>query len=904
MSSNILDREIITDGYVLYRCDRVTKGGGVLIAVSKKLHSKRLPTNPDLEMVAIEISQNIIVLCTYVSPSCSDYYFESVLQSILLLPENARLLVLGDFNAPDISWDSLSGNCSRGNRLCDIVFVKNLTQLLNEPTHQLGNILDLLLTNCPDLVNNITVENTLHSDHCVISFTMPLKVYNHYSKAAEVVPCYSRANFEGLAEYLLESDSSELFCGNNIDDYSNSLLTWISDASRQFIPQIQLPRCLSPKWFNSTIRHALNKVHTARRKWKKKPCRATLSKLKLLEEELEVTILHGKEDYIASLIDTYQSNSSKLYRYIKDLSNPIPNSTFVDSNSTTVRDPIDVCEAFNKFFNSTFVSSNYVLPSTLPAPTSHLSSISISITDTFEALAKLDPEKAMGCDNLSPRILRACASSLCEPITVLFNKTLDSCTLPSMWKLHKITPIPKSGDKSMISNYRPISLLCILSKVLESIVYGKIIDFIRPKLSKSQFGFLSNRSSTSQLLCCYNRVMKGFDAGLDSDVIYLDLRKAFDSVAHQELLYKLWRIGITGSLWGWFQNYLLDRRHYVAFQGATSSHLSVLSGVPQGSVLGPLLFLIYIDDIHEALRSTCGFNFADDSKLLQTAVLNSDYELVQEDIDSVCTWCSNWNLCLNSNKCSHIHFSLKKSNLATPFTIGESTIQSSSSYKDLGILITSTLSWTDHINKICGKAYGALAMLRRTLPLCTSVNLKRNLYLTMVRSHLVYGSQVWRPSLIKNFIKIELVQRRATKFILGQSYSGYRDRLLELQLLPLCMWLEIHDIMFLVKMFKNPQDNFDIFQFVSFQDSQTRSSSKHHLRHNLARTSTYRHFFFNRITRLWNSLPEVDLSSSIATIRRKVLDHFWHYFVATFDSDRTCTYHLCCPCPNCYILKH
>ena len=176
----------------------------------------------------------------------------------------------------------------------------------------------------------------------------------------------------------------------------------------------------------------------------------------------------------------------------------------------------------------------------------------------------------MGCDNVSPKILKACAASLCEPIANFFNRIMDCATIPMIWKRHMITPVPKKGDKTKIVNYRPISLLCIISKVMESIIYSSIIDFIRPTLSVSQYGFLSGRSSTTQLLSCYNRVMEGFDAGQDSDILYLDLQKAFDSVAHQELLFKLWRIGITGKLWKWFQNYLLDRQHYVSYEGATS----------------------------------------------------------------------------------------------------------------------------------------------------------------------------------------------------------------------------------------------------------------------------------------------------------------------------------------------
>ena len=143
-------------------------------------------------------------------------------------------------------------------------------------------------------------------------------------------------------------------------------------------------------------------------------------------------------------------------------------------------------------------------------------------------------------------------------------------------------------------------------------------------------------------------VIEGFESGCDSDMIYLDIKKAFDSVAHEELLFKLWRMGITGTLWKWFQNYLLNRQHYVSYQGAASSKMPVRSGVPQGSILGPLLFLIYINDVQEAIKTSSDFIFADDTKLLHSCVLSSDSDFLQEEIDNVCFWCTTWNLHLST----------------------------------------------------------------------------------------------------------------------------------------------------------------------------------------------------------------------------------------------------------------
>ena len=254
----------------------------------------------------------------------------------------------------------------------------------------------------------------------------------------------------------------------------------------------------------------------------------------------------------------------------------------------------------------------------------------------------------MGCDQISP-ILRACATSLCEPIAALFNQSLLTGSLPAEWKKHQIIAISKKGDLSQFCNYRPISLLYVLSKVLESILFSKIIDFIRPKLSSHQFGFLTKRSSIAQLLTCYSETMDSLELKCTTDVLYLDLKKVFDSVPHNKLLFKLWRIGVTGKLWSWFQGYISDRHHFVQYNG-DGSH--VMSGVPQGSVLGPLLFLIYIDDMPTAISYSSIYLFADDAKFVKSVALENDCMRLQDDLNSICGWNVDWKVFLNAQKCA------------------------------------------------------------------------------------------------------------------------------------------------------------------------------------------------------------------------------------------------------------
>ena len=218
-----------------------------------------------------------------------------------------------------------------------------------------------------------------------------------------------------------------------------------------------------------------------------------------------------------------------------------------------------------------------------------------------------------------PLLLKLGAATLTLPFTHLFNTCF--CSIPDEWKVYKIIPIPKGSNPADVQNYRPISLLCIMSKILESIIYNKIIDFVCPFISAHQFGFLSKRSCINQLLSSFSYIVNSVDSKTSCDIVFRDFIKAFDPIPHSELLFKLWSYGITGPLWSWFQAYLANRSHFVFVDGCSSSSLPVRSGVPQGSVLGPLLFLLCVNDIPHVTKHCNPYLFTDDTKLWSLFVI-------------------------------------------------------------------------------------------------------------------------------------------------------------------------------------------------------------------------------------------------------------------------------------------
>ena len=347
-----------------------------------------------------------------------------------------------------------------------------------------------------------------------------------------------------------------------------------------------------------------------------------------------------------------------------------------------------------------------------------------------------------------------------------------------------------------------------------------------------------------------------------SDVIYLDFRKAFDSVSHNELLFKLRCLGIRGNLWCWFKAYLSDRMQCVAINGHTSGLLPVLSGVPQGSILGPLLFLLFINDLPQSVRLSSMLLFADDAKCFRPITDPSDCSLLQDDLVRLLDWSNKWKLHFNISKCALVRFSYGTPiSPASSYCMGDQDIVALDCLRYLGVLISDDLSWSAHYDLLCSRAYKILGLLRRVFNNVFAIAAKKHLYISLVCSQLTYCSVVWRPHLT--------------------------------------------DILLFIKSLKYPSESFNILDFVSFCSGPSRSAAHLKLQLSPANRSTnrIRHFYFSRLPRLWNYLPTINLEKSVMSIKSDITAFFWSRFQQTFDPSRPCTYHAVCPCTRCSSLS-
>ena len=339
-----------------------------------------------------------------------------------------------------------------------------------------------------------------------------------------------------------------------------------------------------------------------------------------------------------------------------------------------------------------------------------------------------------------------------------------------------------------------------------------------------------------------------------------------------------------------------ERRQRVVLDGVSSSFFNVTSGVPQGSVLGPLLFLIYTNDLPNAASHSTVPIFADDSKCYRQISRPGDRDLLQDDLDSLHQWSVTWDLNFNAKKCATLKFSRKKTPVPPQdYSLNHQLIKSCSTQNDLGILVSDNLKWSPHINNIVAKANKMLGFLRRNCFHLTDIRARRLLYLSLVRSHLSFGCEIWAPQgPSADLLRLEGIQRRATKFVLQDYTSSYVVRLKKLNLIPVSYWHEIKDIIFLYKC-KSGMYELDINLYISQPLHNSTRSSSGDLRPNLCKTSLFRNSYFNRMVFLWNNLPsDIKSSSSVAILKSKLYLFYTNKLNSSFDVDRPRTWKTVC----------
>ncbi len=408
--------------------------------------------------------------------------------------------------------------------------------------------------------------------------------------------------------------------------------------------------------------------------------------------------------------------------------------------------------------------------------------VNFSEENVARKIKSLKPSSAPGPDKISARFLQTFSNELSKPLAILFNKSFQTGELPEDWKIGNITPIFKKGAKSEPSNYRPISLTSTPCKIMESIIKDHLVQNLSTNnlMGKSQHGFIEHKSCVTNLLEFFEMVTKAYDQSTPFDVVYLDLAKAFDKVPHSKLIAKLGSYGIQGKVLDWITNWLTNRKQRVVLNGEHSKWAPVLSGVPQGSVLGPLLFIIFTDDIDSAAELISIINkFADDTKLGQAIHNEQDYDALQQCLNSICEWAKLWGMKFNTGKCRVVHTG--RSNPRNVYYMDGTKLETSENERDLGIIISSTLKPTQQCAEAVQRANYVLGTITRAFHY-RDRDVFINLYKQYVRPHIEYCAPAWSPWTAADINYIEQVQIRAVKMVSGLTGKNYAEKLAELGL--------------------------------------------------------------------------------------------------------------------------
>ena len=526
-------------------------------------------------------------------------------------------------------------------------------------------------------------------------------------------------------------------------------------------------------------------------------------------------------------------------------------------DGSLVTDDSRKAEVLNNFFSSVFTCEDL---NNLPSLDDSVWSEGVTLADiriTPEAVEKklreLDPNKSQGPDMIPAKVLKELSRELSFPLSFLFNLSLEMGILPNDWKSAEVVALFKKGSRLDPGNYRPVSLTCIICKVLESIIRDSIVSHLieNKLLTDCQHGFRKKRSCVTQLLEVMNDFTCSMDNGYDIDILYLDFKKAFDSVPHERLIIKLKAYGITGQVLRWISAFLSNRTQQVRVGTATSGVGMVLSGIPQGSILGPILFLIFINDLPHCLKSTCKI-FADDTKIYNISPNTTD---IQSDLNKLLDWSETWQLQFNISKCKVLHIGRRVCGSEFSINVNNDVIgiTSCNAEKDLGVMFDTSLSFDAHIHNVVNRANQMLGIIKRCFSfLNRDIFLK--LYKAFVRPHLEYANVIWNPYLKRQSIMIERVQRRATKLLFECRNMSYRERLQYLNLHSLKGRRLRGDLIQTFKIF-NQIDDLDMKNFFALSETTYTRNSEAKIFIKYSKTNKRKNFFSNRVSPHWNSLP-------------------------------------------------
>ena len=824
------------------------------------------------------------------------------LMKCISLRKYSHVCIVGDFNYKTINWKT--GKTRQSDDSNEAKFIEGirdsfLFQHVENSTRKRGtdepSTLDLIFTNEEMQVSEISHGAPLgKSDHDVLSFSF--HCYVDYSKKKER-RIFERGDYPAMRnsesiktwreEFLKAAESTE----SSAETMWCSLKSQLHRLTEMFIPLETASN--TPTWkdkssipIDEKARKAIKQKEKSHRKWMSSKRSRSDDTLRMQfhkdRNKVKTLLRKAKRSFERDIAMKAKTEPKAFWghtrRKLKTKSGVSPLLSNPKDSSTMKFDDMDKANLLLNQFSSVFTKEpEGDIPRIKLRTDVKIPDLIITVDMVLKALKSIKVNKSSGPDDLHPRLLVELADIIALPVTILFNATLKD-ELPKDWKMAFVTGIfKKKGSRHLPENYRPISLTSILCKTMEKFIRDSVVDHLLENglLSKKQFGFIRGRSTLTQLLFYLDECLKKTANGNVVDTIYLDFSKAFDTVPHRRLLGKLESYGIHGEILSWIKSFLQDRTQQVIVNGSASSTASVISGIPQGTVLGPVLFVIYINDLLDEISSD-GFMFADDTKIMRQIASRDDAEKLQDDLRKLEEWTDTWLLRFNADKC-HVLTLGKFENIkhAHPYCICNNELEHVANEKDLGVVIDEELKFEEHIARKIQVANGIVGQIRRSFSFLNPETFRR-LYVAFVRPHLEYCQSAWSPHLRKNSDALEKVQMRATKLVDGLSGLDYSERLKQINLPTLVHRRQRGDMIEVYKHF-NSYDGETLSPTFNPRGRPSRQHKfqLHQPKSNDGVRGAQTNSFYHRVAPIWNDLPKRVVEAETIDEFKKNLDEYW-----------------------------
>ena len=802
-------------GYQNYRSDRTNRNQGGTVIYGKDTNQGKIYekySNTECELIAVEFeAEKLVNIVIYRPPNTKEFdIIIDKLDDICRNHKDWNILISGDFNFPFVEWKERIGECGciytykkesnssaedkrQFEKLLDMLLEHNIQQINHLPTRK-DNVLDLVFVNEVNYVKEIRVYSTSISDHNIIELSVSaITSENRKKQKMKKWEGYGKYNFYSKNIKWLEineeliKDWENIFVSDNIQVNTDILYKILDEIVDKYIPlkkskhQTCIPR--DRRILFQKIRQWKKGLAKEKNAWK-------VIELKGKIENAEQMIIQSKENEKRDLeertLENIKKNPKLLYSYAKKMNKrrieigPIRN----EGRLTNVKK--EICNILAERYKREFtprIDNEEIDAEIRDENCEYLSDIDVNEADIVQAINEIRNGSAAGPDGVPAILLKKVAHSIAKPLALLLRQSIDTSKIYDEHKLAYITPTFKSGSRLEASNYRPVSLTSHIMKIYERVMKKNIMNHLVKNnlFNLGQHGFVPGKSTQTQLLVHHESIYKNMLNEMNTDVVYLDFAKAFDKVDHNILAKKIRKHYIVDKVGRWIKEFLKNRKQIVIANDEKSDEAEVISGVPQGTVLAAVLFVIMIADIDSNVKESVVRSFADDTRISRGITCDEDRNSLQSDLNKIYEWAEVNRMVFNSDKFESINYGDKEGIIYTYRGPNNEPITNKEAVKDLGVMLNRNMLCKDQIEILLAKCKAKMGMLFRHFKTRKAEHMIM-LYKTYVRSPLEYCNMIWYPHYQKDIAQIESVQRSFTARIEEVKDLDYWERLRFLKL--------------------------------------------------------------------------------------------------------------------------